>query len=70
MSDNFDVVIAASNEGAARTISSYQEAQFNPNEVYMDASKYKKDLLANSLSITTPDSVFNLGYKWAVEGSD
>ncbi|OYT13100.1 MAG: hypothetical protein B6I19_06870 [Bacteroidetes bacterium 4572_114] len=70
MSDNFDVVIAASNEGAARTISSYQEAQFNPNEVFMEASKYKKDLLANSLSITTPDSVFNLGYKWAVEGSD
>jgi glycogen debranching enzyme len=70
MNDNFDVVIAATNQGVIPTISSYQEAQAYPYKVYQESSAYKRDLMANSLQITSPDSVFNLGFQWALEGSD
>jgi len=68
--DNVDVIISAGSEGAVRAISSYQEAQFNPYEVFTDAFEYKRDIMESSLKINTPDSVFNLGYQWAIEGTD
>jgi len=70
MNDNFDVIITASDRGAISTISSHQETHSDPYEIYKASSAYKKDLMANCLQIVSPDNNFNLGYQWALEGSD
>jgi len=68
--DNLDIMIAASGEGVDKTIEYYREVSENPLEVYNQSVKKNINLLTNQLTITTPDSLFNLGYRWAMVGAD
>ena len=70
MNDNLDVVIAAGSEGAEKALTAYQQALSDPERIYRDAVNYQSQLDKKFLRITTPDSVFNLAYDWAVTGSD
>lgn len=68
--DCFDVVISATSEGTTKAVSEYDYVRNNPEKIFNDATKYHENLQNQSLNIITPDSVFNEGYAWAIEGAD
>lgn len=68
--DNLDVIFAAGNEGSAKAISAYENAKSDPEEIYRQALKYHETTENKFLTITSPDSVFNEAYRWAIAGAD
>ncbi|NWF50834.1 MAG: DUF4960 domain-containing protein [Ignavibacteriaceae bacterium] len=70
MNDNFDVIVSGSGESKEEAIESYKDAFSKPKKVFLKSFQYYDSLLANSLLITTPDSIFNEGYRWALIGTD
>lgn len=70
MNDNADIIISGSGQGLERTLYYYSTAASNPGEVYEETTKYYRDVFNNSTMITTPDTEFNTGYRWAVYGTD
>ena len=70
MNDNLDVIFAAGKEDPAKLMSAYDAARNNPERIYRKALEYQQKNQNRFLTITTPDSVFNRAYRWAVAGSD
>ncbi|MCX6307073.1 MAG: GH116 family glycosyl hydrolase [Bacteroidetes bacterium] len=70
MNEDLDVVFSASAEGYADTHAQFDKTLHNPALVYQDAIQHSRDILANNLVITTPDSNFNTGYRWALLAAD
>ncbi|MDP4281050.1 MAG: GH116 family glycosyl hydrolase, partial [Bacteroidota bacterium] len=70
MNDRMDVVYAASGEGFDKTFYSYKKAISDPYAIFSRAKEHISSLFHNNLQITTPDSGFNLGYQWAMLGTD
>ncbi len=70
MNDNLDVIVAAGSEGTEKAISAYQQAKADPQRIITGALQYQDKLGGEVMHLQTPDSVFNLGYNWAVTGSD
>ncbi len=70
MNDNLNVTIAGTNEGLSNAVDYYKKTAASANTIYENTAKYYKDLLSNTLTITTPDGNFNTGYKWALVGTD
>lgn len=68
--DNMDLVMAASGEGLADAEAAYRAAVADPETVHAAAARHARDLLARSVAVTTPDPVFNEGYRWALVGAD
>lgn len=68
--DNLDLVITATNEGIEEAGKSYKAAMANPEKIRNKTKEYTDEVINNSLIINTPDDNFNLGYKWALIGSD
>ena len=66
MNDNLDMVITASSEGYDKTLGSYLSALKSPVEIFRKANRFNDSTLMKNLMITTPDSVFNTGYRWAM----
>ena len=60
----------ASDRELAETIEDYGIESLNFNRLFKKSSRYYKDLLANSLMLTTPDEAFNEGYRWALLRTD
>lgn len=60
-----DVVMAAGSEGIDNAAKAYGKAIKNPCKVFQASRDYWKAYLAQNASITTPDEVFNKGYRWA-----
>lgn len=65
----FDVFMVAGNTGIGDVVNSYQEVLQNPQQVFLSSQKHYDDYMHSVLSITTPDSVFNEGVKWATLSS-
>jgi len=65
-----DIVIVAGNEGYMQILEDFDQAIRDPRQIYARAQMHVKHLLQHSLLITTPDRNFNLGYRWALLGSD
>ena len=68
--DFLDVIVAASSEGPGSTMSAYDVAAKNPEKIFANAQTYHQNIQNQFLTITTPDSVFNQGYAWALEATD
>lgn len=65
-----DVVIASGNVGLHDTEKLYREVLEEPSKVWMTSQAYYQHLLDNTLSVQSPDPIFNEGYRWAVVGTD
>lgn len=70
MNDNLDVIFAAGKEGTASMMSSFEGAKNNPEKIYQKALGVENEITNNFLDIKSPDSVFNLAYRWAVDGAN
>ncbi|MGD8426496.1 MAG: GH116 family glycosyl hydrolase [Balneolaceae bacterium] len=65
-----DVLISSGAQGINRTINFLQEAGQDPHEILIRGHHHYENLLNNSLTINSPDSTFNEGYRWALVGTD
>jgi glycogen debranching enzyme len=70
MNDCLDVVIAASCDGIKNVVDAYRSVLSDPLSLYRATVTYTQHVLSNSLMISTPDAVFNEGYRWAVTATD
>jgi len=70
MNENLDLIVAGSNEGFNTTTEYYRKAATNPEAVFKAAQEHYSGLLNNKLILTTPDAVFNEGYRWALAATD
>ena len=69
MNDNLDVVIVATAEGYQPALKMFDQAIHGPETLLKKQFQEVKSLFDNSLSITTPDPVFNQGYRWALDAA-
>lgn len=60
-----NVIMAAGNQGRDKAIQDYSEALRRPEDVFIRSREHNLDYLSHTVSLETPDSVFNLGYRWA-----
>ncbi|MBN4081381.1 hypothetical protein JYT44_03350, partial [Caldithrix abyssi] len=70
MNDNLDMIITASNQGMVELEREYRAAVINPEAILIEARESTRDFLAEHTQVTTPDSVFNEGYKWSLIGAN
>jgi len=70
MNDNLDIVFVTSSEGYLSAFNRYEMVIREPNKILNNALSSANELFTNSLIITTPDQNFNLGYRWALAGSN
>ena len=68
--DQIDFVLSASNEGEKSVFSSFDKAIRNPRVIFESARDRTSEFLSDHLSITTLDSDFNKGYRWAMIGTN
>ena len=68
-SQTMDIFMIASNEGLSKVFNSYAQVIENPQSVFNTSINHYKEYLDNNLSITTPDSLFNEGFRWATISS-
>jgi glycogen debranching enzyme len=60
-----DVVMAAGSEGLKPALWAYKKAMDNPRAVYENNTIYWQKYLESTVSVVSPDPVFNEGYRWA-----
>lgn len=70
MNENLDIVYSASASGFDSACRDYLGAIGDPEQIYRNASQHTHELLTSKLMITTPDSNFNIGYRWALLSTD
>ncbi|MDP1623824.1 MAG: GH116 family glycosyl hydrolase [Bacteroidales bacterium] len=70
MNDNLDVVFSASSEGFNKTYSQFNKTIHEPAQIYRNALEHSRNILSKNLMITTPDRIFNTGYRWAMIATD
>ena len=68
--EEFDIIIAADNRSYENTVATYSASVVNTEQFYIRAKNHYDSLLAHSLMIETPDTLFNEGYKWALVATD
>lgn len=61
-----DVVLAAGSEGVAMAEKAYDKAVRDPEAVFTESAAFYENYLASHASITSPDPVFDEGYRWAL----
>lgn len=64
-----DLFLVAGSEGMEKAVAQYAAAMKAPQQILDASAAYYTDYLANHLSILTPDSVFNEGFRWATLSS-
>jgi len=67
---SLDMFMIASNTGLKDVEKEYASVMKNPSNVLDESADYYDDYFSKTLNITTPDSLFNEGFKWAVLGSE
>lgn len=65
-----DLFMTASNSGLKDMEQEYVSVMKNPSDVLDESAGYYDEYFSKTLNITTPDSLFNEGFKWAVLGSE
>lgn len=60
-----DIVMAAGSEGVTPALSAYKKVIKNPLGVYERNTVCWQEYLENTVSVESPDPVFNEGYRWA-----
>lgn len=64
-----DMFLVAGNEGVDNAITTYSAVAENPSQVLETSQAYYEKYLDECVSVHTPDSVFNDGFKWATLSS-
>lgn len=64
-----DLFLVAGNEGMQKTVAEYAAAMQAPQEILGASADYYAGYLDNTLSILTPDTAFNEGFRWATLSS-
>lgn len=64
-----DMFMVAGNEGLEQVLAEYAAAMKAPQAVFTASQDYYADYLKENLSITTPDTLFNEGLRWATLSS-
>ena len=70
MNDNLDVVFSASSQGYDSTFAQFKTTIRDPEKVYRNTLQHSEDILSKNLVITSPDTDFNTGYRWALLATD
>ena len=65
----FDLFMVAGNEGLDKALAEYAVAMKSPQDIFNTSQNYYTDYLNDNLSITTPDTLFNEGLRWATLSS-
>lgn len=60
-----DIVMASGCNGVRQMVELYADKIANAQQIYTSSAAYYDDYLTKKLQITTPDTVFNEGFKWA-----
>lgn len=68
-SNALDVIMAAGCDGIDPLIKLYSSKVENPKKVFVDSEMYYDAYSDKQMSIITPDSVFNEGFRWALLSS-
>jgi glycogen debranching enzyme len=72
--DQFDIVFTAEvtqdKTAANKAIDHYKKAINQTSKLYNETQKYYTSFLDQSLTIKTPDIIFNEGFKWALVATD
>lgn len=64
-----DIFMVAGNEGMDKALAQYTAAVQSPQAVFNTSADYYTDYLGDNLSIVTPDTLFNEGFRWATLSS-
>lgn len=64
-----DLFMVANNEGIEKTLDEYKRAMKAPQDIFNASADYYKEYLNANLSISTPDTLFNEGFRWATLSS-
>lgn len=67
---NLNAYMVAGDAGVDNAIAMYKNESENFNKPYLRSSAYYRNLIDNSLMLTTPDEKFNTGYRWALVRTD
>ena len=70
MNEDLDIIYAASCEGFETTYGYFNQAIHAPEDIYSASKQHSREILDGKLMITTPDSIFNTGYRWAMLATD
>jgi glycogen debranching enzyme len=62
--------LMGTNEGFDHAVKLYQQEAPDFEGTFRKSSAYFNSLLKNKMMVTTPDTVFNNGYKWAIARTD
>lgn len=65
-----NVYITGSNNNYEEAVKLFSEGQRGMSELFVRSNSYYNSLLKEHLVIETPDSQFNVGYKWALARTD
>lgn len=64
-----DVFLVAGNEGMEKAAAEYAAAMKAPRQVFGTSADYYTNYLNDHLSVVTPDTLFNEGFRWATLSS-
>lgn len=64
-----DLFMVAGNEGVDKVMADYAQAARAPQQIFNASADYYKNYLNENLSIVSPDTVFNEGFRWATLSS-
>ena len=65
-----DFVVAASHFADPNVLNYLTDGLKNPADIYINSYNYYSGLLNDKLMITSPDTDLNIGYRWAIIGTD
>jgi glycogen debranching enzyme len=68
--ENLDIVLCGSSEGMQSLLGTYAKNSSQLNRLYERTNQYYRELQDQKLSITSPDPIFNEGYRWALARTD
>ena len=66
---SIDLFMVAGNEGVDKVMADYAQAAKAPQQIFNASADYYKNYLNENLSIVSPDTLFNEGFRWATLSS-
>lgn len=67
---SLNIMVGGTAEGPVALQESYRRLLPQVDTLYRVSGRYYRELFQRTLQITTPDSVFNVGYRWAIARTD
>lgn len=68
--ESLDMVIVSGTLGIEEATATFDKAIRDPYGIFLRSRKHTDAIIRESLTVTTPDQNFNLGYQWSLLGTD